>query len=212
MLPFLNMRLYNRNNYHALQPWIEKMKNNQLTVENMLEEDEIVQDLKTNPNSQFLYMISNETIRKLIDYATKMPASDDQKVGHKYPFNAAEILSCDNTSVMDRLMNEIKYGDDSEEDEKEEKEEEDKGEKEKEEGEKKDGNEDENEEFVEVKEDEDNKEENKKELIKDSEGETKEGKEGLKEDKKEIKEEKKENEEVQVKEKEEAKIEEPKKE
>ena len=131
MLPFLNMRLYNRNNYHALQPWIEKMKNNQLTVENMLEEDEIVQDLKSNQNSQFLNLLSNENIRKLIDYATKMPASDDQKIGHKFPFNATELLCCDNTIIVDRIMNELQMGDESEEEEKEEKEEEKEGEKEK---------------------------------------------------------------------------------
>ena len=106
MNPFLNMRLYNKNNDH-LQPWIEKMKNNQLTIENILEEDDIIQDLKTNQNSQFLRMMSNEAIRKLIDYATKMPESDDQKLGHKYPFNATELLCCDSIGIIDRLMNEI---------------------------------------------------------------------------------------------------------
>ena len=92
MLPFLNMRLYNRNNFMALQPFIEKMKSGQLTLENILEEDEIIQDLKTNQNSQFLSMLSHEAIRKLIDYATKLPQTDDQKIGHKYPFNATELL------------------------------------------------------------------------------------------------------------------------
>ena len=153
MLPFLNMRLYNRNNYLALQPFIEKMKNGQLTLENILEEDEIVQDLKNNPSSQFLSMISNEAIRKLIDYATKMPASDDQKVGHKFPFNATELLCCDNSSITDRLMNEITLGeDDSDDEEKEEKE--DKGDKEDKEEEDKDKDKEKNdendEEFVEV--------------------------------------------------------------
>ena len=153
MLPFWNMKFYNRSNYHALQPFIEKMKNNELTIENILEEDEIIQDLKTNQNSQFLNMMSNEAIRKLIDYATKMPTSDDQKIGHKYPFNATELLCCDNNGIIDKLMNEIQIdNEDSDEDEKEGKEE--KEEKEEEEKEKKDENED-NEEFVEVKEDED---------------------------------------------------------
>ena len=109
MLPFLNMRLYNRNNYHALQPWIEKMKNNQLTIENILEEDDIIQDLKFNTNSEFISMLSNEAIRKLIDYATKMPTSDDQKIGYKYPFNATEILCADNSVIQGRIMNEIVF-------------------------------------------------------------------------------------------------------
>ena len=142
MLPFLNVRLY-RNNFMALQPYIEKMKSGQLTLENILEEDDIIQDLKTNQNSQFLGMISSEAIRKLIDYATKLPASDDKNVGHKYPFNATELLCCDNNSIMERIMNEIKLGDDDS-DEEEEKEDE---EKEVEnEGDKKEENEEQNDE------------------------------------------------------------------
>ena len=147
MLPFLNMRLYNRNNFMALQPFIEKMKSGQLTLENILEEDEIIQDLKTNQNSQFLSMLSHENIRKLIDYATKLPQSDDQKIGHKFPFNATELLCCDNCVITDRLLNEIEVAEDSDS---EEKEDEEKGE----------NNE---EEFVEVKEDEANQEKKKEE-------------------------------------------------
>ena len=148
MLPFFNMR-YRNSNMAILQPHIEKMKRGELTLESVLEEDEIIQDLKTNPNSQFVYMLSTEAIRKLIDYSTKMPKSDDKNVGYKYPFNATEILCCDNNAVMERIMHELKMGgddSDDEEDEKEEKEEKEEGEKEK--------KEEENEEFFEVKEDE----------------------------------------------------------
>ena len=120
MLPFLNMRLY-RANFSNLSAHIEKMKKGELTLDNILEEDDIINDLKSNPNSQFLSLISNEAIRKLIDYATKMPSSDDQKIGHKFPFNATELLCADNSGIQDRLMNEInlKEGDSDEEDEEE---------------------------------------------------------------------------------------------
>ena len=124
MLPFFNMRLYRNGNMAILQPFIDRMKKGELTLENILEEDEIIQDLKSNPNSQFINMLSNEAIRKLIDYATKMPKSDERNVGYKYPFNATEILCCDNNAVMEKIMNEIRMGEDSddEEEEKEEKE------------------------------------------------------------------------------------------
>ena len=110
MLPFLNMRLYRGNNLN-LSKHIEKLKNNQLTIENVLEEDDIIQDLKSNSNSQFLQILTNEAIHKLIDYATKMPSSDDQKIGHKFPFNAAEILCADNSAIQERIMNEIPFKD-----------------------------------------------------------------------------------------------------
>ena len=87
-----------------LQPYIEKMKRDELTLELVLEEDEIIRDLKTNPNSQFINMLSTEAIRKLIDYSTKIPISDDKKVGFKYPFNATEILYCDNNVVMEKMI------------------------------------------------------------------------------------------------------------
>ena len=133
MLPFLNMRLYRGNNLN-LSKHIEKLKNNQLTIENVLEEDDIIQDLKLNTNSQFIQILSNEAIRKLMDYATKMPASDDQKTGHKFPFNATEILCADNSAIQERIMNEITYkesifyeqlNENKEEDQKEKKEEKD---------------------------------------------------------------------------------------
>ena len=144
MLPFFNMR-YRNSNMAILQPHIEKMKRGELTLELILEEDEIIQDLKTNPNSQFINMLSNEAIRKLIDYSTKMPKSNDKNVGFKYPFNATEILCCDNNKVMEKIMHELKMGGDYSDD----------SEDGKEEGEK-DNKEEENEEFFDVKED-DNK-------------------------------------------------------
>ena len=130
MLPFFNMRFFRNGNLTILQPFIDKMEKGELTLENILEEDEIVQDLKTNPNSKFIGMLTDKAIRQLIDYATRIPKSDDKNVGYKYPFNATEILCCENKSVIERIMAEKKKGEpsDEEEDEKDEKEE---GEKEK---------------------------------------------------------------------------------
>ena len=159
MLPFFNMRFFRNGNLTILQPFIDKMEKGELTLENILEEDEIVQDLKTNPNSKFIGMLTNKAIHQLIDYATRIPKSDDKNVGYKYPFNATEILCCENKSVIERIMTEKKKGEpsDEEEDEKDEKEE---GEKEKSGGDNVDDekNDEENEEFIEVKEEEENKE------------------------------------------------------
>ena len=162
MLPFFYMRFFRNGNLTILQPFIDKMEKGELTLENILEEDEIVQDLKTNPNSKFIGMLTNKAIRQLIDYATKIPKSDDKNVGYKYPFNATEILCCENKSVIERIMTEKKKGEpsDEEEDEKDEKEE---GEKEKRGGYNVDDekNDEENEEFIEDKEEE---EENKEQI------------------------------------------------
>ena len=207
MLPFFNMR-YRNSNMAILQPHIEKMKRGELTLELILEEDEIIQDLKTNPNSQFINMLSDEAIRKLIDYSTKMPKSNDKNVGFKYPFNATEILCCDNNKVMERIMHESKmegdYSDDSEDG--------------KEEGEK-DNKEEENEEFFDVKEDDNKGQE--PEVVQEKEEPEKKNEEKSQEEpkqeeppKEEPKQEepKKEEENKEAAKPEEAKIEEPKKE
>ena len=156
MLPFFNMRFFRNGNLTILQPFIDKMEKGELTLENILEEDEIVQDLKTNPNSKFIGMLTNKAIHQLIDYATRIPKSDDKNVGYKYPFNATEILCCENKSVIERIMTEKKKGETSEEEEDEKEE----GEKEKSGGDNVDDekNDEENEEFIEVKEEEENKE------------------------------------------------------
>ena len=86
---------------------IDKMNSNQLTLEDILDNDDLISDLKTNTNSQFLPFFSDEIIKKLIDYSTKMPSVDsDQKHGHKYPFNATEILCSDNIILIEKIFNE----------------------------------------------------------------------------------------------------------
>jgi len=135
------------------------MNNGQLVLENILEEYCIIEDLIINQNSQFLSMLSHENIRKLIDYATKLPQSDGKKIGHKFPFNATELLCCDNCVISDRILNEIEVAEDSEEE---------KVEEDKEKGEK------DEEEFVEVKEDEAKQEKMKEEEAKKDEKQIKE--------------------------------------
>ena len=85
---------------------IEKMNSNQLTLEDILDNDDLITDLKTNTNSQFLPFFSDEVIKKLIDYSTKMPSIEDQNHGHKYPFNATEILCSENIILIEKIFNE----------------------------------------------------------------------------------------------------------
>ena len=87
---------------------IEKMKKGELLLEDILNNNDIVQDLKINPNSPFLYFFTNEIIFKLIDYSLKMPKNNDYKIGYKFPFNATEILCSTSQSFQDKLLYEEK--------------------------------------------------------------------------------------------------------
>lgn len=59
-------------------------------------------------NKNKLFSFTNDVIRKLIDYATKMPIEDDLKIGHKYPFNACEILCSENEFIVDKIFENTK--------------------------------------------------------------------------------------------------------
>ena len=118
----MNIFLYlHQEEKRKLQSFIDKMKNDELSLEDILEEDMIIQDLsREENNSEFSSFFTNESIRKLIDYATKMPKSDEKDIGYKYPFKATELLCCGNKAIMDIFMNKITMVDDSEEEEEEE--------------------------------------------------------------------------------------------
>ena len=105
--PGMNMIAFQPN----LNPFIEKMEKGELTIEEILEEDSIIQDIKTNQESKFINYLTNDKIRKLIDYSTRLPSSDEHNIGYKYPFNAMEILCSENVHFQNKLMSESKLND-----------------------------------------------------------------------------------------------------
>ena len=105
---FQGMNIFEDTN-SKLNPFIEKMEKGELTLEDILNEDCIIQDIKTNNDSKFINFLTKEKIQKLIDYSTKFPSEDNHNIGYKYPFNATEILCSDNTKLQNNLMAEKPY-------------------------------------------------------------------------------------------------------
>ena len=106
MFSFLDNR-FSRPSYNFTQK-VQKMKKGELTLDEILSSDDIVQDLKTNPNSPFIYFCTNEILFQLIDYSIKMPKSNDHKIGYQFPFNATEILCSNTVTMQEKIMNEVK--------------------------------------------------------------------------------------------------------
>ena len=102
-----------------LSPFIEKLDKGKLTLEDILKEDSIMQDIRTNNNSKFINFLTSEKIKKLIDYSTKFPSQEDHNTGHKFPFNATEILCLDNTNFQNIFMTEKIYKSNEDMDDKE---------------------------------------------------------------------------------------------
>ena len=89
-------------------PFLEKMKKGELTLEEILCNDSIIDDIKSRETSDFLEFFTNEQIKKLIDYSTRFPKSNDHFIGYKYPFHATEILCSENNEFFNKLMSEKK--------------------------------------------------------------------------------------------------------
>ena len=89
-------------------PFLDKMRRGELTLEEILNNDNIIDDIKSRERSDFLEFFTNKQIKKLIDYSTRFPKSDDHYTGYKYPFNSTEILCSDSLGFFNKLMSEKK--------------------------------------------------------------------------------------------------------
>ena len=89
-------------------PFLDKMRRGELTLEEILNNDSIIDDIKSREHSDFLEFFTNKHIKKLIDYSTRFPKSDDHYTGYKYPFNSTEILCSGSLGFFNKLMSEKK--------------------------------------------------------------------------------------------------------
>ena len=142
------------------------MDNGSLRLEDILGSSELVSEMKTNSNSVFREFITENILKDLIDYCIKMPENDTLLEGHKYPYNACELLCSDAGINLNKLLR-TKM-----EEKKEEEKEEDKKEEDKKEEDKKEEDIKEEEKKEEKKEDEKKEEEKKEEEKKENDSKT----------------------------------------
>ena len=85
-------------------PYLEKMKRGELTLDQILCNDSIIDDLKSSGLGEFIEFFTNKQIKKLIDYSTRYPISDNHFLGYKFPFKSAEILCSQNAEIYNKFM------------------------------------------------------------------------------------------------------------
>ena len=68
--------------------------NNEITIENVLENDDYINDLKSNPRSRFIELITSDNIKKLIDWCLLPPdpGSNTPPNQLRYPHYSCQIL------------------------------------------------------------------------------------------------------------------------
>lgn len=72
-------------------------------IEDLLDDSDLLQECK-NSNKNLIKYLDREKIKQLIDLITVMPEEDEHKRGHKYPFIANEVFSCDMTEVLEKFF------------------------------------------------------------------------------------------------------------
>ncbi len=113
-----------RNNGQVISKAVEKMKNNQLLIEDVLDEEDLVNDLKSPSFSQLISFLNTERMIQLLDYMLKEPPKDsDQKIGHKFPYFACEILCSENVFLLEKYFEDTNKHEEEEHQEEEKKEE-----------------------------------------------------------------------------------------
>ena len=83
---------------------IEKLlKKDNCTIEELLDDSDLLQECK-NANKNLIAFLTRDKLKQLINFITVMPEEDEHKRGHKYPFIASEMFSCDMSDVIDMFF------------------------------------------------------------------------------------------------------------
>ncbi|KUF93473.1 hypothetical protein AM588_10011257 [Phytophthora nicotianae] len=91
--------------FNISSPLNDLLEKDDFTLEQVLQEDELVQEVKTR-NTKLLDFLSQEAIvQKLIEYVVRTPedTSDDLRT-LKYPYMSCEVICCDITSITETLV------------------------------------------------------------------------------------------------------------
>eukprot|EP00340_Litonotus_pictus_P004381 CAMPEP_0170517620 /NCGR_PEP_ID=MMETSP0209-20121228/3544_1 /TAXON_ID=665100 ORGANISM="Litonotus pictus, Strain P1" /NCGR_SAMPLE_ID=MMETSP0209 /ASSEMBLY_ACC=CAM_ASM_000301 /LENGTH=1020 /DNA_ID=CAMNT_0010802909 /DNA_START=17 /DNA_END=3079 /DNA_ORIENTATION=+ len=107
-----NMNMYgilykNFTNNDKVKQAKEKLKNNELVIDDILKDQELVNSFKIT-FCQLLDVLSKENMMKLIKNVITFPEEEDFNGGYKFPFNSCEILSTDNMKIIDKFFEDSK--------------------------------------------------------------------------------------------------------
>ncbi|KAG2919846.1 hypothetical protein PC110_g12511 [Phytophthora cactorum] len=91
--------------FNISSPLNDLLEKDDFTLQQVLQEDELVQEVKTR-NTKLLDFLSQEAIvQNLVEYVVRTPedTSDDLRT-LKYPYMSCEVICCDITSITETLV------------------------------------------------------------------------------------------------------------
>ena len=114
----INMRNFPKNNTAIIHQAVDKMQKGNLNVSDILDSDELITDIKSSLSQLGPFFNSSQNVKDLLDFIIKEPTEDEHKRGHKFPFNACEILCSENQSILGKIFDDKKEDEEDEEIEK----------------------------------------------------------------------------------------------
>lgn len=76
-----------------------------ISLEELLDEDELLQECKANNSKLVEYLALPETLSQLVEYVTTMPnENDSESRRYKYPYVASEVLCSDVAGMRTALL------------------------------------------------------------------------------------------------------------
>ena len=85
------------------QAFEELLAKEETTIDQVLEEEDVIQETRNN-NAKLMEFLTEERIESMLLYITEEPPEDaDNNRAYKFPFQVSEMLSCEPTSVMDKI-------------------------------------------------------------------------------------------------------------
>lgn len=104
----INMRNFPKNNTAIIHQAIDKMNKGNLNTTDILDSEELITDVKSSISQLGSFFNEPNHIKDLMDFILKEPLEDEHKRGHKFPFNACEILCSENQSILGKIFDDHK--------------------------------------------------------------------------------------------------------
>ncbi|KAF0699602.1 Aste57867_9853 [Aphanomyces stellatus] len=90
--------------FNISSPLTDLLEKEDFTLEQVLEEDELIQEVKSRNVKLLQFLSTEETVRKLVFYVTRRAEEgDDDMKAIKYPFMSCEVISCDIMCITETL-------------------------------------------------------------------------------------------------------------
>ena len=89
----------------------EKFQRGELTIKDILDNDECINDLRTNPISQYKEMITSDNINILIDYCLKCnkDLNESSQSDLRYPYYSSQILCSSCVLLFSQSISNIRH-------------------------------------------------------------------------------------------------------